>query len=368
MDESAEQKLQRIKDQNKARAKKYYEAHKEVISQRRKENRIKVNKIVEEAQPKLPPAEAKKKELRLQTVADVIKSLEELESNKKDKTNINNTKQLINILDITDITKAFINSTKVIKKIENATLQRDKTKKYSLNSKKSMYQTILYLLDNFDITVPDKSRKAYKEKHDVCKVQSYMDSEEANKEEVMSWDEYLQLVVDKFGKESKQYIIASLYKLSGFRDNLQLKIVSEDPKDDKINYIIVPADHNNIINKRKNCTVILNTYKTGKLYNSDTIKLTKELSDLIRKYMENNNISFGQYLFGVSKLSGYISKFNATLGLHIAINKLRHMRVSNRFAERDMTAKERVILGEEMKHAPPTSLRYKNPVKGKNSE
>lgn len=363
MDESAEQKLQRIKDQNKARSKKYYEAHKEVISQRRKENRIKINKIVEEAQPKLPPAVAKKKELRLQTVADVIKSLKEIDVDNDNKTNINNTKQLIHILDITDINKAFNDSKKVIQKIENATLKRDPTKFYTTNSKKGLYQTLLYLLDTFDIIIPEKSRNAYEDKHGIYKVQSHMDNEEDKKEEVMSWNEYLDSVAEEYGKESKQYIIASLYKLSGFRDNLQLKIISNENEsaDNKINYIIVPGP---ITDKRKRYTLILNVYKTDKKYKSDTIKLTKELSNLIRKYMEANDIGYGQYLFGKSLLSGYISKFNQKLGLHITINKYRKMVVSNAHAENpNMTAEDRVKLAYKMKHAPQTTDHYLHGVK-----
>lgn len=363
MDESAEHKLQRIKDQNKARAKKYYEAHKEVISQRRKENRIKINKIVEEAQPKLPPAVAKKKELRLQTVADVIKSLKEIDVDNDNKTNINNTKQLIHILDITDINKAFNDSKKVIQKIENATLKRDPTKFYTTNSKKGLYQTLLYLLDTFNIIIPEKSRNAYEDKHGIYKVQSHMDNEEDKKEEVMSWNEYLDSVAEEYGKESKQYIIASLYKLSGFRDNLQLKIISNENEsaDNKINYIIVPGP---IPDKRKRYTLILNVYKTDKKYKSDTIKLTKELSNLIRKYMEANDIGYGQYLFGKSLLSGYISKFNQKLGLHITINKYRKMVVSNAHAENpNMTAEDRVKLAYKMKHAPQTTDHYLHGVK-----
>lgn len=363
MDESAEQKLQRIKDQNKARSKKYYEAHKEEIAQRRKENRIKINKIVEEAQPKLPPAQAKKKELKMQTAADVIKSLEEIDVDNDNKTNINNTKQLIHILDITDINKAFNDSKKVIQKIENATLKRDPTKFYTTNSKKGLYQTLLYLLDTFDIIIPEKSRNAYEDKHGIYKVQSHMDNEEDKKEEVMSWNEYLDSVAEEYGKESKQYIIASLYKLSGFRDNLQLKIISNENEsaDNKINYIIVPGP---ITDKRKRYTLILNVYKTDKKYKSDTIKLTKELSNLIRKYMEANDIGYGQYLFGKSLLSGYISKFNQKLGLHITINKYRKMVVSNAHAENpNMTAEDRVKLAYKMKHAPQTTEHYLHGVK-----
>lgn len=365
MDESAEQKLQRIKDQNKARAKKYYEAHKEVISQRRKDNRIKINKIVEEAQPKLPPAVAKKKELKSQTVADVITSLKEIDADNDNKTNINNTKQLIHILDITDINKAFNDSKKVIQKIENAKQKRDPTKLYSTNTKKGLYQTLLYLIDTFNITVPDKSRKSYEDKHGIYKVQSHMDNEEDKKEDVMDWTEYLELVAEEYGKESKQYIIASLYKLSGFRDNLQLKIISNENEsaDNKINYIIVPAQRN-IPDKRKLYTLILNVYKTDKKYKSDTIKLTKELSTLIRKYMEANDIGYGQYLFGKSLLSGYISQFNTKLGLHITINKYRKMVVSNAHAENpNMTAEDRVKLAYKMKHAPQTTEHYLHGVK-----
>jgi len=350
MEQTAEQKLeqlQRIKNQNKARAKKYYEAHKEVIAQRRKAKRDEVRAIVEAAEPteKLTPAQERK----AAALQEVVKVLEE---KKSDPTMKNDIKQLARILGTSNFASAFKKPQLVIKRIEEATQKNDPTKKYSTNSKKSMYQSILKLIDNTPIELPEHLKQHFKTKFDVYKVKSTFQTDERNATtEPMKLDKYLKQVKDTFGEVSKEYLVVALYELSGFRDNLQLEIMNKPPKDTSKNYAVVPIDTN------KNITILLNKFKTDKTYKEDKIEVNKALSDSIRAYIHQKNLGQGDYLFGKSLLSGFIGKFNKKLGLHITINTLRQMR-TKKADLKNMTAEQRVEYAYQMKHSPAMSKNY----------
>jgi hypothetical protein len=167
----------------------------------------------------------------------------------------------------------------------------------------------------------------------------------------MDFNEYLAKVKSHFGDVSKEFIIASLYNLSGFRDDLILKIIAVKPKDDKENYIIIPKD------KKRNLSIELNNYKTSGKYGHDSIPIPKDLSKLIRQYIDDANLEYDDYLFGSKSLSGFIKKFNEKMGLNISINKLRQMRVSN-VLNNNPTVEQRVKLSKEMKHKALTSEKY----------
>jgi CheY-like chemotaxis protein len=141
--------------------------------------------------------------------------------------------------------------------------------------------------------------------------------------------------------------------LSGFRDNLVMEVVDKLPKETDKNFIVVPST------KSQNLKLILNTYKTDKKYSQDIIPVPKELSKEIRKYIDNHGIEYGKFLFGKSKLSGFIAKFNEKMDLpvKVSINKLRQMKVSKVY-ENNPSVEERVKLAHQMKHSPTTSEKY----------
>lgn len=354
----AEIRLQKIKDQNKARAQRYYEAHKTEVAARRKQARESCKQAMTEVQPKQSEKQKEVEKKQLKTLKGVIA---ELKANNLTSVDINNTNQLFDILDIVDFEKAFKNSKHVIYKIETATQKHDSSKLYSINSKKSMYQTIIKYKDILDMTMSDKSYNAYKDKYNEFKIESSEQSKQkAENEEVLDFNDYLKLVENAYGQVSKQFIIACLYRESGFRDDLQLLVIpSETPKTKKqmdTNFIVVPTA------KSTNCTIILNTYKTEKKYGHKNISIDRTLSKLIREYIDENDIDYGEYLFGSKKLSKFISNFNAKMGLKITINKLRQMKISKNLAG-DKSAKQRVKVAKEMNHAPLTSNVYLRKVK-----
>ena len=363
----AENRLQEIKDQNKARARKYYAVHKEAIAERRKAKRAaeKQNAVVNElVAPKAPKAVAKAKAFKAveekepvqnKDVKNVLIALKEMQVADAD---MNNTKQLIDILDITNFDTAFTKSTNVIKKIEEATLKHDTSRVYGINSKKGMYQTILKLITVLKLEIPQKDLVKYKTTFEEYKVASRMKAQKkATTEKVMDFDAYLELVETEYGVGSQEYLIASLYYLDGFRDDLQLKIIEDEDDGDsnKINYVVVPR------NKKSKCTIILNVYKTSAKYGEVFIPVPDRLSRLIRHYVNGNGLEYGQYIFGSKPLSKYISDFNRTMGLDVTINTLRQMLVSKAM-QGGLDAAGRVLLAQKLHHSPVTSEDYLHEV------
>ena len=365
MSSDCEKRLEAIKEQNKTRAKKYYDAHKDKIAERRKLKRVEINQSILEAKPKLSVQEQKNEELKDLSVTNMVKLINSIDglSDESKKSYRSESIKLARILNITDFKTAFLDSKKVIEKIENAMKVTGKKDAYSVNSKKQMYQSILKLVDDvMKIKIPKQTRQDYTAKFEATKLISNMEAD-ADKldHEVMDYDEYLDLVKKTYGEVSKEYIIASLYYLSGFRDNLQLELIPKETPETKANmkrnYLIVNPKLRGIM-----YTMILNRYKTDKKYESDTIKIPVGLSTIIKKYIESKDLYYGDYLFGDKKLSSTITKFNKNMKLDIGINQLRQMRVSKHLSNGDTTPEKRVELAMEMKHAPQTTTRYKRTI------
>jgi hypothetical protein len=358
-----EETLEKIRAQNRARAKRYYEANQAKIANKRKEARQECKDCKEEVKKceDCKPVEKSKKD-NSKIVLTQDESLSQLndiiEKDASKKTYNHNVKTLTRILNCSDFNKCLKNAKNVIYKIETARKIKDPTKLYSVNSKKGIYQAILFMVDNLGIKISKNAKDLYKTKFDVIKTTSLDQTKErVATEEVMDYDVYEQKVKVFFGQASKESIIASLYKLSGFRDNLIIELVDKIPKEMDKNYIVVPSS------KTQNLKYVLNTYKTDKKYSQDIIPIPKELSKEIRTYIDHHDIQYGKFLFGKSKLSGFISRFNKKMNLpvKVTINNLRQMRVSKKL-ENNPSVEERVKLAKEMKHSTTTSEKYKRKI------
>ena len=323
--------LNKLKEQNKARANRYYEKNKEKISIKRQQVRV-----------------SKKKK----TLEQIIQTLTERDVPKDTtKLYIDNAKRLSTILNITDFMTAFHNASDVIEKINNATKTTGDKGLYSINSKKAMYQSIMKLNDIASLNIPKEDYDQYLKQFDILKLDSKKQTKVRTEDEkVMDFDEYLDIVKNHFGSESKEYLIAELYNFRGFRDDLQFKIAKEATDD--VNYII-PG--------KRVYTIVLNTYKTHKKYGSFIIKLPIALSKLIKDYISRNKLEFGDYLFK-NKLSRFIVLFNKKLNLPITINTLRQMRISKYHNKRELTSEEEVDLAREMHHSVSSSAGYKRNI------
>jgi hypothetical protein len=220
---------------------------------------------------------------------------------------------------------------------------------YSNNTKKGLYQTILFIVDRFNLKI---NKQPYKLKFEEAKIQSMEDNDKKVYEEpVMKFSQFIDKVKREFGEKSKMYAIVKLYDEVPVRDDFQLKVVDKvaDTKDTNFNYILTYPS--------KNSKVILNNFKTKEMYGAIKESISKETTKLLRDYMKNNNIKVGDYLFGSDKLSSFITANNNKLGVNKGFSTYRHMKISEELGK-VKSIPERQALASVMGHSPMTQLKY----------
>jgi hypothetical protein len=300
-------------------------------------------------------AEAKAKQMTVEKANEIIATSEAIASDSSRTLYRNHLKTMVEILGCKDLVTCFQDAPEVIKKLDNAKQKRDPTKGYSINSKKSYVQMVLKLSDVLGIPLTAETKQQYVDAFDTLKLDSKEQTkarqEEAkeSKEEALTFDKYLPMVAEKFGKDSKEYLIASLYSINGFRDDLQLRLVRV-PDDKADNQLVVAKPGHPY-------RILLNRYKTDAKYGLKTVTVPPEISNLIRSYITKNKLKIDNFLLGPNKLTGFISKFNKEMGLPVSINTYREMLVAPVIDT--MTSAERVQLAKKMGHSPATSEHYK---------
>jgi hypothetical protein len=221
---------------------------------------------------------------------------------------------------------------------------------------KGLFQVILKVIEFYKMPLSEKAKEAYIEQFELLKIDSTNQTESKKENiELMDFNEYLNLVKNKFGQDSKPYLIVSLFGVSGFRDDFKMIVLNKIPDiiNTDENYIIIPTDI------RKKIIILLNQYKTSGKYGSDKIEVNKDTSKLIRNYITNNKIKFGEYLFKSVSLSGYVIKFNKEINLNYSLNTIRKMLVSSELntAEAIQDSTKRLKLAKKMHHNAATSIK-----------
>ena len=183
--ESAYEKLQHTRNLARIRQKKYYDAHKAEISIKKKQE---WKTLVEEAtlqgmQFQTPPIEfvgnendmvadaddgedivivVKKKSakgnvkhiINFEYIKTKLDSLEIAPGTRKKY--LDDAKTLLRITGCTNLTICLKRSDDIISEIENAKQMKDPSKAYSINTKKGLFQTIVYLIDKLEIPLTEK--------------------------------------------------------------------------------------------------------------------------------------------------------------------------------------------------------------------
>lgn len=167
-----------------------------------------------------------------------------------------------------------------------------------------------------------------------------------------SFKELIKKVKDRYGTDSKEYLIVKLYSELSIRDNFGNAPILEKPMTSReINYFVMT---------KKYTYFILNDYKTNNRYGSIKYTFSSEVNKLIRNYMENNNIQIGDALFE-GNLSSFVSNMNKQLGYnnHGGINIFRHIRISELDGD-DYDAKVKLL--EQMGHSALTQPKYRRNI------
>ena len=225
-----------------------------------------------------------------------------------------------------DMNKSLQNYSKIEKIIREGKMKNDQNE-YSLNSRRIIVQTIVYASDHIPgIVLNSDLKHKYTTLNELYMIMSKDFTEEKKLAEsfsVMPLDIYLKKIMDKFGKESKEYLIVKMYSQVTARDNFHLYIVDRLAKasDKEMNYLVVP--------RSGYCTIILNKYKTAFRYKQYKKVIDNELTMLLRNYIKTNNIDYDHYLFTEQLLGPFIKKMNKEIGVQGSINSIRHIVISD---------------------------------------
>ena len=265
---------------------------------------------------------------------------------------MNDAKILFRLFKVDRLNSILKNTSKVINIIENAKTQEGDD--YAINSKKGLVQLILVIVDNWFIkSLKDILHQPYKDLYERLDFLSRQQTNENKNKEYHDITDYVARIKDKFGENSKQFIIAKLYEESTRRDDFKLKIISNDKEatDTNENYLVVPKT-------RTVCQTVINAHKTSGHFEPLVKNLSPYLSEIIRNYMAENNLSYGDYLFALSTFSRFVSKMSKDIGLEgITINTLRHMAIT-KFMSVPRSLEEKQALAKEFGHSMRTQAEY----------
>ena len=357
--------LAKFREQNRLRQSAFYEKNKEAVNARRREkykaSKLVINDkktgedepqptsapeplgVIQQEQPKMEKTRITKNSLTYDEaiikLGKIIEVKATLEKYKQD------LKRLISITGCNDIAKCLKKSKEIIEHISNGLKKNGES--YSTNTIKSLYQSILFLIDKLELKI---NKKPYLDQFEIYKIKSADENNQKNNDIIVpSFNSYLDSAKKTFGENSKMFLIASLYNELTVRDDYALKIVStkKDATDENVNYLIVPP--------KASCQIVINAYKTEKKYGVIKHTCSKKLNQLIRKYIANNPPS--TYLFGDKALTQFVSSNNIKLNIKGGINIFRQMKITDEL-KTVKSAEERKKLADSMKHSPVSQLKY----------
>lgn len=159
------------------------------------------------------------------------------------------------------------------------------------------------------------------------------------------YSDFMENVKGIYGTESQEYLLVSLYKDLTCRDDFSQLLLTPKYKASisTYNYMVVRQNHP--------VEVILNQYKTAKLYGPIKVTLSSETSARVKRYINAHNLQYGQYLFPQKTLSGFISKMLSRCGLKGSICTMRRMMVSEFYNDPTKTEDDFEELARRMGHS-----------------
>lgn len=286
----------------------------------------------------------------------IIMNDERITSNDTKKTMVSDTKRFFNNAECSSLRCLKSDYKLAVNRVEDGFVSKGKNigSNFSAATLRSTFTTLATIIERYvGNFIPKKALKFIQDKIKAYKSQAT--DEYIEKQEIVypTFSTYKKKVEDMYGKESKEFLITSLYEAFAVRDNYGgIPILTTPPttlKKATTNYIVV---------KKNYSYIVLSNYKTSDEYNTLRLTLPSSVNRLLRKYIANNNIQFGQPLFPENKLSNFVSNMNNEIGYEdlLGINAYRHMRVS----ELDgATYDEKVKLANTMGHSVLTQKLYR---------
>ena len=228
---------------------------------------------------------------------------------------------------------------------------------YMNNTKYEFYKVIPPVFKMSEIKLTPEADKLY---HAKLEEYQYLYSEQIDglNQVLPTFTDYISKVRELFGEDSSKTIMVELFSELKCRDDLsELHIIKTkaQAKNKSINYIIV---------LKKEITIIINDFKSSGSHEPIIKKLSPELTNKIKNYMNRKKVTYGDILFNQKRLSPVISQINKTVGLSGGISTIRRIIVSGVHNDKNSTYEDKKALADEMKHSLPTALKvYKTTQK-----
>ena len=343
MEHTDAEKLEKINLQNRNRQQRYYEAHKAEILTKKKADRDAI-KILNTPVPEviIPTT------FTLEMIQDIFK--EHITNENTQRKYLNDIKRVFTLAKLDTFTDSIEIHNLIKTAVENS--------KYSLSTKKGTIQSILVFLDKSGMVMDKKVKARYSLLYDVAKVKT--DDEHADKvkdtnNDVMLYSDYIQLVRDKFGEDSKEYLITMMYNEVPVRDNFgSIKLIENLDEDDNVNNFL----------QKDGEFIILNDYKTKNKYQKQIYTLSAELAQLLTDYIDRHELNNLLFPENTKKgLSQYVIGYNKKLNLKIGVNVLRKMKITEFLNDKTLTAEQRIDFSRKMCHTEKTQQTYKRGIK-----
>ena len=225
---------------------------------------------------------------------------------------------IFNPLTYKDFLKQLRKPVNTIKQIKS--FEYKPSKKYATNTLIALYKAILYFFDKFGLIL--KNKEKYEDQIQMADALAIVELKQKNVATIPTFQEYIQAVLNEYGLNSREYLIAKIYQEAKCRNDLQLIIVNDKSVLDELaNYLVLGETTN----------IVINNYKTMDKYGKIDIVLSDELTKLINNYIENNQLQLGENLFNTINISMIVTRMNQRLGFtgHGSINLLRKMLASD---------------------------------------
>ena len=336
------QKYLKMQEQCRIRQKKYYDKHKETILQGRKIKRSKTIDLICQC----------KDVLDLQTILEKLDQTEYITNDNTRQCHKNRMTTFFEITKILDLSKDIEDYDSIIDKVDNSTYGKNSIE-YKPNSKKNLLESFLFCLDKFNITLEPIIREKYQDYYLRIKMKCNDQLEEkrtSQEDSVISYKEYEQKILDRFGGQSKEYLMIRIYKEVTCRDDLDLYIIRDEEKhkDD--------LTKNYLIENENTYTILLQAYKTSKNKNPIKIKLSTDLDKLVNQYIIKNNIKDRLFPSKHGLNFSFINTMNKKIDINGGINMIRHIIISSGLLKMDLD--ERVKMAKNSFHSIGTQRDY----------
>ena len=218
-------------------------------------------------------------------------------------------------------------------------------------------ESFLYCLDNLDINLDEKIREKYQDYCSTLKLSSNDELVDKKKESVIQWDVYEKRVKDKFGVDSKEYLMIMLHSICNALDNFDLYI-RNDPhaiKDDKTKNYLICED-----GKYALCMQSYKTSTDKPVY----IIVSKEVNILLDLYIKKHEIKDRLFPSKRGLNTSFVAGMHKKMDVNGAINMIRHIIVSTQI-NKGLTNEEKVALSKNSFHSINTQIDYKRNIEKK---